>query len=479
MTIDDIKELIKIDETRCLELKKTTGELKDGMHSLCAMLNSDGGYVIFGIAPKSLKIIGQMVTDNTRQEIGREIRKLEPFVNMAVQYIDVPDSKGLQLIVLHADKNLYGDTPYVFDGKPYYKLESTTMQMPQQMYVEMLRLRDAHKFHWDAQMCDSHAITDLDHTLIRRVVRNGINNGRIHASAAEDTTEQLLDRLELLKDGKLINAAAALFAHKFNEYPQIELAMACFRGTTKNIFVDSKFAKGNLFNMLDAGITFLMNNLKIGGKVVGLVREEKLELPVEAMREALINALCHRQIERTLANVTLAIYDDRVEISNPGCLPPEIPVEKIKEPHRSYPRNKSIAQVLYLTAYLERWGTGVERIVQICKEYGVPEPEWTATAHDVTVTFWRKSKDEVPQNGGNSVGNGGNSDKNKLTERQRIISEAIKANGNVTAKTLAVTLAATLAVSARTIERELNFLRKEGYIIKEGKSNKGIWKVLK
>ena len=66
MTLDDIKELIKIDETRHVELKKTTGELKDGMHSLCAMLNSDGGYVIFGIAPKSLKIIGQMVTDSTR-----------------------------------------------------------------------------------------------------------------------------------------------------------------------------------------------------------------------------------------------------------------------------------------------------------------------------------------------------------------------------------------------------------------------------
>ena len=70
MTIDDIKDLIKIDETRTVELKKTTGELKDSMHSLCAMLNSDGGYVIFGIAPKTLKIIGQMVSDKTRQEIG-------------------------------------------------------------------------------------------------------------------------------------------------------------------------------------------------------------------------------------------------------------------------------------------------------------------------------------------------------------------------------------------------------------------------
>ncbi|MBQ0115388.1 MAG: hypothetical protein KBT10_05905 [Bacteroidales bacterium] len=136
-------------------------------------------------------------------------------------------------------------------------------------------------------------------------------------------------------------------------------------------------------------------------------------------------------------------------------------MEKIKEPHKSYPRNKSIAQVLYLTAYLERWGTGVERIVQICKEYGVPEPEWTATAHDVTVTFWR-SKDMGSQNGGNSVGN-------KLTERQCIICDTIKVNGNVTVKTLAAALAATLGVSARTMERELNFLRKEGYITKEGK----------
>ena len=283
MTIDEIKTLIASDELRTLEMKKTTGELKDGMHSLCAMLNSDGGYVIFGIAPKSLKIIGQMVTDNTRQEIGREIRKLEPAINMGVDYVDVPDSNGLQLIVLHADKSLYSDAPYVFDGKPYYKLESTTMLMPQTMYNDMLRKRDANRYHWDTQICDSHTIADLDEVLIKRVVRSGINNGRIHASAAEDTTEQLLDRLELLKGGKLINAAAALFAYKFNEYPQIELAMACFRGTTKSIFVDSKFAKGNLFNMLDAGITFLMNNLKIGGKVVGLVREEKLELPVEAL----------------------------------------------------------------------------------------------------------------------------------------------------------------------------------------------------
>ena len=380
MTIDDIKKMIIGDETRTLELKKTTGELKDAMHSLCAMLNSDGGYVVIGIAPTSLRIVGQMVTDNTRQEIAREIRKLEPFVNMNVEYVDVPESGGMQLIVLHADKNMFANAPYVFDGKPYYKLESTTMMMPQQMYEDLLRKRDA---------------------------------------------------------------------------------MACFRGTTKNIFVDSKFAKGNVFYMLDAGITFLMNNLKIGGKVVGLLREEKLELPIEAMREALINALCHRQIDRTLTNVTLAIYDDRVEISNPGCLPPEIPVEKIKEPHKSYPRNKLIAQVLYLTAYLERWGTGVERILQKCIEYDVPEPEWTASEYDVSITFWRKSRKRLDECNDK---NGENSGENKLTERQLLIYEILKVNGENTAKSLA----RILSMSQRTVEREISFLRRQGFIDKDG-----------
>lgn len=100
MTIENIQELIKVDETRTVELKKTTGEIKDGMRSVCAMLNSSGGYVIFGIAPQTLKIIGQTVSDNTRQEIAREIRKLEPFVNMAVEYIEVPGTNGSQVVVL-------------------------------------------------------------------------------------------------------------------------------------------------------------------------------------------------------------------------------------------------------------------------------------------------------------------------------------------------------------------------------------------
>ena len=94
MTIDDIKALIAADESRTLELKKTTGELKDGMHAACAFLNTEGGWLIFGIAPKSLKIIGQQVTDDTKREIAQALAELEPAYDITPIYVDTRFASG-------------------------------------------------------------------------------------------------------------------------------------------------------------------------------------------------------------------------------------------------------------------------------------------------------------------------------------------------------------------------------------------------
>ena len=111
MTIDDIKNLVSADESRTLELKKTTGELKDGMHSACAFLNTRW-LLIFGIAPKSLKIIGQEVTDKTQQEIAQALAGLEPAVDVRVTYVDVPERPGYQVIVMHFDGWVWGERPH-------------------------------------------------------------------------------------------------------------------------------------------------------------------------------------------------------------------------------------------------------------------------------------------------------------------------------------------------------------------------------
>ena len=98
MTIDDIKALIAADESRTLELKKSTGERKDGMHSTCAFLNTDGGWLIFGVAPTGLNIIGQQVTETTKREIAQAVAGLEPAVDVMIHYVDVPDRPGNQVI---------------------------------------------------------------------------------------------------------------------------------------------------------------------------------------------------------------------------------------------------------------------------------------------------------------------------------------------------------------------------------------------
>ncbi len=155
MNIEDIKKIIQSDETRTLELKKSTGELKDGMHSACAMLNGDGGWLVFGITPKSLKIQGQMVTDNTRQDIANALTGLDPSVDVRVEYIDVPDSKiGEQVIAMHFDGWVKGMHPYTFRGCPYYKPESITKVMPQDMYEERLKECDPFRFAWENKYAD-------------------------------------------------------------------------------------------------------------------------------------------------------------------------------------------------------------------------------------------------------------------------------------------------------------------------------------
>lgn len=458
MTIEDIQELIKADETRTVELKKTTGELKDGMRSVCAMLNSSGGYVIFGVAPKTLKIIGQMVSDNTRQEIAREIRKLEPFVNMTVEYIEVPGATGSQVVVLHADKDLFGEAPYVYDGRAYYKLESTTMQMPQQMYESMLRSRDEEKFRWDSMSAANMTIADLDENRIKTAIAMGVKGGRLNPGAEVEPIPAILAKLKLLNGDKLTNAAVMLFAKNVDDYPELELKMGYFKGKDKMIFVDNKMETGNFFDLLDAGVSFCFRNLRLSGEVKGLLREEKLEIPIEALREALTNALCHRQYERTNGSVSLAIYDDRVEIINPGKFPPQITTDSIKKRHESYPRNKKIAQVLYLTKNLEKWGTGANRMIELCKEQNLPEPEWQIDNGTVCVTFRRPmvlSKERSETNRGINT---------KLENLTSQVKKLIISLGTSSMTKKQVMLQVKLSSSSNVVDRYIKPAIEQGYV---------------
>jgi ATP-dependent DNA helicase RecG len=133
----------------------------------------------------------------------------------------------------------------------------------------------------------------------------------------------------------------------------------------------------------------------MSGKIVGFRREENMEVPAEALREALTNALCHRQFEKYNLTPSIAIYDDRIEIENPGVLPPQLNTETIKQSHGSYPYNPIMAEVLYRTTFLESWGSGASRIIDACKAHDVLEPTWSINGGFVCVTFVRTITDPM------------------------------------------------------------------------------------
>ena len=391
MTIGDIKSMVVADESRILELKKSTGELKDGMHAACAFLNTEGGWLIFGVTPKSLKIVGQEVTDRTQQEIAQALAGLEPAVDVHVVYVNVPEYPEHKVIAMHFDGWVWGERPHTFHGCPYYKVESTTKVMPHDMYDERIRAHEPKAYSWENMTGEGVTLADMDEGKIRNGIRRGIDGGRIPEIALTEPIRDILAKWKLLKNGIPTNGAVLLFSKNIDEYTNFRLRMARFVGTDKNMFRDNQRAEGNFFELLQAGIDFCFKHLSLSGRITSksLEREEQLEVPIDALRETLINALCHRWWEQHNLTISLAIYDDRIEIASPGQFPRQITPENIKEPHESFPHNLNMAEALFRMTYLENWGSGVERIIDACRAQNVEDPTWSDHGGFITVTFKR------------------------------------------------------------------------------------------
>ena len=322
-----------------------------------------------------------------------------------------------------------------------------------------------------------------------------MEGGRIPASAMGAPIGDTLAKWNLLKNGSPTNGAVMLFSDKIDEYPQFRLRMARFLGRDKNEFIDNQRAEGNFFDLLDAGMAFFFKHLNLSGKITSLSlrREERLEVPYHALREALINSLCHRQWEKHNLTGSIAIYDDRIEIANPGIFPPQISPESIKEPHESYPYNLKIAEALYKSTYLENWGSGAKRIIDACHEQGVEEPTWRWDGGFVIVTFKRpasniearandiqtadydkdtkenpKETKELPKEIIEAINN------RDLTEVQRNLLSLIIAMPSITLVKMAEELHLTID-QIRTLRKKME--EKGVFLCRKGATKKGVWEI--
>ncbi|HID75187.1 MAG TPA: transcriptional regulator, partial [Planctomycetaceae bacterium] len=332
------------------------------------------------------RILGQTVSDKTLRVLADLLRRFEPPATIAQTRIDM--GGGKQVFVLEACPDPT-QRPYVFYGRPYQRIGPTTSVMPQEQYHRLLAERPDSRSRWETLPADGHDLSDLDQEDILRTVRLGIAAGRLPESTGSNVTD-ILSRLGLFKEGKLNNAAIVLFGTRFlPDYPQCQLRMARFRGVDKSQFLDQRQIEGHAFSLLEEAMLFLRRHLPVAGRVVpGLFeREDEPLFPLEALREALVNAFCHRDYTIVGGAVSLAIYDDRLEIWSDGTLPFGLTPGDLKRDHPSKPRNPLVAKVFYLRGIIERWGRGTQRIVELCVKAGHPEPEFGEQAGSVWVRF--------------------------------------------------------------------------------------------
>ena len=387
MNLDDLKALVRKGESERVEFKRSTGQRTAAAKTVCSMLNGLGGYVVFGVSDKG-EILGQQVSNRTLGQVSNELRKIEPPAFPDIETIPLRGDMAVILVSVTGGGGLY-----TFDGRPYIRRGPTTHQMPREEYERRLMERLHPTRRWENQpVPEGVTVGDLDAGEIQITMDNAIRLGRLEPTTRRETWA-ILRGLGLIYDGMLLNAAVALYGKEDRLkplYPQLEIRLARFRGKGRLAdFADNRQYWGHAFSLLRRAESFLMDHVPIAGRVVPgkMVREDQPWYPPRATREAIANAICHRDYTIPGGAVALAMYEDHLEIIYPGTFHFGITPEKLAGPHESKPWNPIIANVFYRAGLIERWGSGTLNILDWCKENGNPGPTWREQAGSVYVTF--------------------------------------------------------------------------------------------
>ncbi len=441
-------------ETETVELKRSTGLLKQALISISAILNKHGhGELYFGIENNG-HIVGQQVSENTLRQLSQKISQgIEPKIYPLIEKI-VLEGKTCIRIKFEGKAR-----PYFAFGIAYIRVADEDRKLSPDELRRFILESAIYSQHWDTGLTNlplDHIDLDAFNTFLTKAKQ---------ANRLKFNTEdwlQNLSKLNLVRHGKLTHAAKFLFTDAHD----IEIQCAVFASNDRVTFLDFKQFHGNLFSLLDAAENYIKE--KINWRVEfdqTMKRQEIPEIPLAALREALVNSLVHRDFANPKGN-EIAIFKDRVEIYNPGTFPPGLqPEDFISGKERSYLRNPKIAEIFYFTKDIERWGSGIERIVKECSSNGV-DVNFDLLKTGFLVSFKRletiTAKTELTVE--KTVG--------KTVEK---ILRALEENPKITI----LQLTKISGLSRRGVEWNLAKLKKEGKIKRIGPAKGGYWHVVK
>lgn len=368
-------------ETETLEFKKTTGELKEGIISIAAILNKhQKGELYFGIKPDGTPL-GQQISEKTLRDISQEISNhIEPRIYPEITVVSI-DDKDCVLVRFEGH-----NTPYFAYNVARIRVADEDKVMSQQELTAYIMERQSNEGVWERKVsvCPT---TAVDEKSLKEYIRRGQDSGRIGFDYTDRDT--VLSKLSLTAGSYLLNAGMVLFG----ETPYNDLQMAVFAGTERLTFLDIQREHGTIFELVDRAEKYIFKNIRWRVEFGSLQRKEIPEIPVDAVREALINSFCHKEYG-TGQNNEVAIYKDRVEIYNPGSFPAGYePEDFISGRERPVRRNPLIAQTLYYSKNVESFGTGLKRIADACDTTGC-KYKFEVLKSGFVVVFYRTDEDE-------------------------------------------------------------------------------------
>ena len=463
MTPEQLVALVASGESETLEFKETTGARREASRTVCAFLNQDGGRVVFGVTPTG-EVAGQQVSERTIEELSAELQRIDPPAFPSVERIHVSDDRDV--IVVSTDHG--PSSPYAYRGTAYRRVGNTTLAMSGDAYQRMLLERLHSEQRWENQPAEGWTIGDLDVAEVRRTVAEAVRRGRLDEPPSGEPSD-LLRGLGLLSDGVLLRAAAVLFGRVERlefEMPQCVLRVARFRGTDRMEFLDNRQFNGNAFTLLASAERFLRDALPISARFEP-DRFERIDEPLYpplATREALANALCHRDYSIGGGSVGVAVYDDRLEVTSAGTLHFGLTPEQLFAPHPSRPWNPLVARTFYRRGVIEEWGSGTLRMAQLASDAGLPIPEIEDSGGEVTVRFRHGQPLPPSATSGSSP-----------SERRALILAMLDdSEDGLTRREIHARLGSQ--VTERQLRRALEELRDGGLIVSEGRGRAGRWK---
>lgn len=457
LTADRIKELVLSGESYTTDFKlKVPEKLRDLAEEVCSFANADGGYVLIGIDNDN-HIVGVEVDNKKRSAIQDAINSISPTLSCDMYGVNVND-RNIWVIEVPRGTN----KPYIYGGSIYMR-QGANAQMLRTREDMLNFFRECNSVHYDSIPAYK---VDLIEELDKENFKTFCNKAGISDSV---DAAQILSNIHAFDEQSGAPKAGAVmcFAKQPQRfYPQSWVHCVRFKGKENVVILDDKRYYGTIHQQYQQALAWLKDKLELRLVIDDAgPHKEMLELPEDALREALVNALSHRDYYETGAVVVVAVYDDRVVISNPGGLLSQV-AENFG--HKSLSRNPFIFSIFTRMQLVEQVGSGIPRMCSLMKEINLPEPTFGKEGM-FTITFIRDNKNVA------NVANVANGQEFKPTERQSLILQNIGNNNIISAKELSQ----IMSVNKRTIERDLKILIEKGYLKKQGATRNISWVILK